>query len=305
MGMKPLLATLCFASIFFSSCSKKSDDPAAASVPVRIEISPAVQSTAVGTTATFQLRYFNDMGVQAPIPGNVNWSSSNTGIATINGQGQATGIAAGQSTITASLNNLTTSATLNVVAGTNQLASVVVMPSDFAELSLSDTTTLKAEGRTLGGVVIPGLTFSWTSANTALVTVSSSGLATGRAYGTANVTASASGIQSTPVMVQVIRKGNFSGSGSTGTAKLKIENGSLKLQTSADFRVSGGAPDLRIYLTNNSNNVNSALEVASLNQRSGAQSWNLPGSVTITQYRYVLVWCKQFGGSYGVADLGQ
>lgn len=90
--MKPLLATLCFALILFSSCSKKSEDPAAATVPVRIEISPAVQSTAVGTTATFQLRYFNDMGVQAPIPGNVNWSSSNTGIATINGQGQATGI---------------------------------------------------------------------------------------------------------------------------------------------------------------------------------------------------------------------
>jgi hypothetical protein len=25
---------------------------------------------------------------------------------------------------------------------------------------------------------------------------------------------------------------------------------------------------------------------------------------TITQYKFVMVWCKQFGGNYGLADLG-
>jgi hypothetical protein len=82
----------------------------------------------------------------------------------------------------------------------------------------------------------------------------------------------ANGIESAPLMVQVIRKGTFSGTGSGGMAKLKIENGNLKLQTTSDFVYSGGAPDLRIYLGNNSGNVNGAVEVASLRNSSGAQS---------------------------------
>ena len=77
----------------------------------------------------------------------------------------------------------------------------------------------------------------------------------------------------------------------------------LKLQTTSNFSVAS-APDLRIYLGNNNNNINGAIEIATLTMRSGMQSWNIPGTVTITQYRYVIVWCKQFGGVYGVADLG-
>jgi hypothetical protein len=107
-------------------------------------------------------------------------------------------------------------------------------------------------------------------------------------------------------MVQVIRSGNFNGgSGSTGQAKLKIENGTLKLQTSSTFSVSTGAPDLRIYLSNSTTNITNAVEIATLNQRSGAQSWNVPATtsggqpITITSYQYVLVWCRQFGGNYG------
>ena len=87
-------------------------------------------------------------------------------------------------------------------------------------------------------------------------------------------------------------------------AKLKIENGILKLQTSSDFGVMTSPPDLRIYLGTNNSNINGALEVASLTQRNGAQSWNIAAPTAITQYRYVIVWCKQFGGTYGVADLG-
>ena len=105
-------------------------------------------------------------------------------------------------------------------------------------------------------------------------------------------------------MVQVIRTGNFGQAASTGAAKLKIENGVLKLQTTTDFSVAAGPPDLRVYLGDNTNNVNGALEIASLNIRNGMQSWNVAGTVNITQYRYVIVWCKQLGGVYGVADLG-
>jgi hypothetical protein len=134
--------------------------------------------------------------------------------------------------------------------------------------------------------------------------VGGSGLVEAKSYGTTLITASSSGFQSAPLMVQVIRTGSFTGKGSQGTAKLKIENNILKLETSSDFGASTSPPDLRMYLSNNSTNVNGGLELASLNQRSGGQQWNVPSGVQISQYRFVVVWCKQFAVYYGSADLG-
>ena len=105
-------------------------------------------------------------------------------------------------------------------------------------------------------------------------------------------------------MVQDIRKVNFTGMGSAGAAKLQIENNILKIETTAEFLVAGGPPDLRIYMGNNNDNIDGSVEIATLNDRDGMQSWNIPSTVQIGQYRYVIVWCKQFGGTYGVSDLG-
>ncbi len=294
-----------FATVLaLSACSKKSADTALAIVPERLEISPASSSILTGATTQFTLKFYNTTGQLATLPAGIVWSTGNTAIATVNQQGLVTGIGNGQTEIRAAYNSVTIAALLTVAANNSQLATITLNPATMQEVLLNQSATIMAEGKTNTGAVIPGISFSWQSSSSALVEVSNAGLVTGKAYGTADVTASSMGIQSAPVMVQVIRKGNFSGSSSTGMAKLKIENGVLKLQTTPDFSVSTGAPDLRIYLGNNSNNITGAVEVASLNQRSGAQSWNVPAPTTITQFRYVIVWCKQFGGTYGVADLG-
>ena len=131
-------------------------------------------------------------------------------------------------------------------------------------------------------------------------------MVTALGYGQANISASAMSVQSSPVMINVIRQGNFTLMGATGTAKLRLENGILKLTTSSNFSVAG-APDLRIYLNNNASNVTGALQVASLSttgMSSGARSWTVPAPTTITQYRYAVVWCAMFGGVYGVVDFG-
>ncbi len=292
------------ASILVAACSKKSADTAPAIVPERLEITPASNSVNINATAQFTLKFFNNTGQQTGVPATVSWSSANTSIVTVTQQGLATGIGAGQTEIKATYNSITTTALLTVVSNNTQLASVMVMPADLQEIKLNETATLTVVGKNSTGNIINGLNFLWQSNNNSFVEVNSTGTVTGKAYGTADITASSSGIQSAPATVQVIRRGNFSGSGSTGMAKLKIENGILKLQTTADFGVMASPPDLRIYLGNNNSNVNGALEVASLAQRSGVQSWNIATPTTITQYRYAIVWCKQFGGTYGVADLG-
>lgn len=298
---KYLLFTLVIA---FFACNKKTADTPLVEVPERLEISPSSSSIAAGGNQAYNLKFYNSLGQPASTPTDIMWASSNETIATVAANGSAKGISGGQVTITARYKNATASALLTVAATDTGLATITITPSDLQEIRLNETSTLMAMGKTNTGATVNGLVFNWSVANTNIATISNAGVVTGVAYGTTNITVSANNIQSSPLMLQVIRKGNFSGSGSTGTAKLKIENGVLKLQTSADFSVSNGAPDLRIYLGNNSSNVNGALEVASLNQRSGAQSWNLPATVSITQYRYAIVWCKQFGGTYGVADFG-
>lgn len=271
----------------------------------RLEISPGNTSIAAGNTATFTLTYYNNQGMQAPVPPGVAWSSMNNTVATVNQQGVATGVTGGQTNIQAAVNSLTATASLTVTAN-NQLATVTLTPSTILELNLNQVFAVTATGRNINGDIINGLVFTWASSDNSLAAVDNTGMVRGVNYGTANVTATAASITSPPLMVQVIRSGSFNGgSNSAGQAKLKIENGVLKLQTSANFSVSSGPPDLRIYLSNSTSSISNAVEVATLNQRSGAQTWNVPATnaggqpVTITSYPFVLVWCRQFGGNYG------
>jgi Electron transfer DM13 len=287
-----------------NACSKKTADAPITTVPERLEIIPESESAPIGGTIAFAVVYYNTSGDEAPAPSGIVWSTGDAAIATINAQGTATGISAGQTEIKAKYKNITAMALFTVVSNSNAVAIVTINPGE-KELKLNETFILNAIAKDINGNTITGKTFAWETDAAAYADVNTiTGDVTATGYGTANITATTDGIRSSPVMIQVIRTGNFSQMSSTGSAKLKIENGLLKLQTSADFSVSTGPPDLRIYLGNNSDNINGADEIASLNDRSGMQSWNVPASVDITQYRYVIVWCKQFGGVYGLADLG-
>lgn len=302
--MSKNITILLFTIGVLASCSKKTPDTPIVTVPERLEMLPATNSIETGATAQFTLKFFNKLGQPATLPSTIIWTTADNSIATVNQQGIATGVGPGQTAIKATYNSISATALLTVVTNNTQLASVMIMPADSVELKLNEMVTLTAIGKNNMGNPISGLSFSWMSNSTSNVEISMGGVVTAKAYGTSIISATALGIQSAPVMAQVIRKGNFSGSGSTGMAKLKIENSLLKLQTSSNFSVMTGPPDLRIYLGNNDNDINGAVEVASLTQRSGAQSWNVALPTTITQYRYVIVWCKQFSGTYGVADLG-
>jgi Bacterial Ig-like domain (group 2)/Electron transfer DM13 len=306
--IKKILFTVMIASTF-AACKKAGEDvpvPPVVTVPERLEITPTTGSILTGQTTQFTLKYYNNLGVLATTPAGIVWSSSNMSVATVNQTGLATAVAVGQTNIKAMYNAISATAAVTVVANNNVLSTVSITPSTTQEILLNGTVNLSAVGTNLAGGVVSGLTFTWMSDAATSVQINSSGVATGMAYGSANITASTNGIQSAPTMVQVIRQGNFTGQNSMGMAKLKIENGTLKLQTSSNFSVAN-APDLRIYLNNSPSNVTGAVQIAPLSttgQTSGARSWNVPAGVTITQYRYAVVWCAQFGGAYGVVDFG-
>ncbi len=307
--MKNLFLGLTVLSTFVLSCKKEPETVAVVTVPEKLEVAPATASVLIGNSATYTVKYFNNLGVLAATPASLTWSSVNSSIATVNNQGLVTGVAVGQTEIKATYNNVTASALITVVANANQLAVINITPNATQELLLNGTASLTATGLNSTGGTVNNLTFAWAS-NNAAVALGVNGTVTGAAYGNANITATANGIQSAPLAVQVIRRGALSGSGSTGTLKLKSINGVIKLESSSDFSVSTGAPDLRIYFTNtpNANSLTGAVQAVDLTrptEYSGAHSWNMPASITMTNYRYLLVWCAQFGGNYGNADLGQ
>jgi len=287
------------AIIFWVACSKKSEDVAPTQIPERLEFVNVNRSISINDTAHFRLNFYDKLGNQVNPPAGIVWSSSNAEVASII-NGIATGKGGGQTTIKATYNQIEATALLTVVADNNQVATVTLEASK--EVKLNEPITLQAIVKNNLGQVLTGHTITWESDNSNLVSVNSAGVVLGIGYGTANIKATVEGIQSNTSMVQVIRTGNFA-NGSTGTTKLKIENGVLKLFTSSNFMASTSPPDLRIYLSN-SNNATGAYEIATLSQRSGMQTWNLPASIAINDYRYVLVWCKQYGGVYGLADLG-
>jgi Electron transfer DM13/Bacterial Ig-like domain (group 2) len=307
-SVRPLMLFSFFVSmvlVISFSCSKKTPDTPVAMVPERLTLSAVNESILIGGTTSFLIKYFNGLGVEAAVPAGIIWSVSNPAIATVDQQGMATGVSVGQTEIMITYKTITAKALLNVVANNTQIAVVEIAPNPI-DLLLNENITLTAMVKNINGDLIPGKTITWETDSVEYADINAtSGLATAKGYGTAHITAIADGIKSSPALVHVIRRGDFSGMSSNGMAKLKIEGGVLNLQTTSGFLVSTGPPDLRIYLGNNNTNIDGAVEVASLTDRSGAQTWNLPASVKILDYRYVIVWCKQFGGTYGVADMGQ
>ncbi|MGD0417459.1 MAG: choice-of-anchor D domain-containing protein [Terriglobales bacterium] len=150
------------------------------------------QLTAVGT--------YSDGSTQF-LTASVSWSSSNTGVATINSTGLATSTGYGDTTITVTLGSVSGSTTLTVSSAA--LVSIAVAPASptiavGVELPFTATGTY-SDGTTQNLTT----TATWSSSNTTVATINSSGLATGVAPGQTTVQASSSGvIGSTTLTIQ-------------------------------------------------------------------------------------------------------
>jgi len=114
---------------------------------------------------------------------NVVWTSSNSGIATVDNTGKVTAIGNGTATITVKTENGGYVETCVVTV--NQLVTTVSVNPTTAMVSPAGTTTLTA---TILPTTATNKTVTWTSSNTGVVTVNSSGLVTGVSPGTATIT---------------------------------------------------------------------------------------------------------------------
>jgi alpha-tubulin suppressor-like RCC1 family protein/uncharacterized protein YjdB len=145
-------------------------------------------SLAVGETVQLTAVAHDAKGAEV-IGQAVTWATSAPSVASVSKDGLVTGIAPGAATITATILGTMGSAALNVAELT--VASVSV--SGGGSIALGQTVQLTATANDASGREIRGRTISWATDDGAVATVSSSGLVTGIAPGSANITATIGG----------------------------------------------------------------------------------------------------------------
>src|SRR5581483_6857242 len=86
-------------------------------------------------------------------------------------------VAAGTSTITVTIGGKSATASASVASSTPTVATVTVAPGSSA-IQVGNQVQLTATDKTSSGTVVNGQSVTWSSSNTAVATVSSSGIVT-------------------------------------------------------------------------------------------------------------------------------
>ena len=166
----------------------------------------------------------------------ITFSSSNPSVATVNAAGLVAGVTLGRATITAQavLDQVSGTATIDVVQVS--VASVAITPAGSQTVFQGLTLQLAATVKDANQNILTGRTVSWTTSNSAVATVSSTGLVSGVALGSVQITAESEGVTSS-VNVKVDPR-------PVATVALSPNPGSVKmgsqLQMSLDLRDASG-----------------------------------------------------------------
>jgi len=168
--------------------------PPVAVASVSVSLASSSLNTGQTTQATATTRDANNNVLTGR---SIAWSSSNTSVATVNGSGLVTAVAAGTAQITATSEGKSGSAGLTVAAPPPPPPAPVAAVSvslSASSINPGSTTQATATTRDASNNVLTGRSISWSSSNTSVATVNSSGLVTAVAVGSAQINATSEGI---------------------------------------------------------------------------------------------------------------
>jgi uncharacterized protein YjdB len=197
------------------------------------------------------------------------WTTGAPGLATVSSSGLVTGVSPGEPVIFASVEGVV--ASVMVTVRPIPVAAVVVTPA-ASDIFVGRTVQLSATTRDMDGNVLTGRPVGWTSSNTAVATVNSSGLVTAVAAGTATITASSEGKSGTATVNVTVGVNTVVVTPSTATISVLGSTTLTATVRDPDGNIIAGAPI--VWSTSN------AL-VATVAQ-DGTVSGLLPGTATIT-----------------------
>ncbi len=188
-----LLATL---ALSLSACHGFFSDPILQSITV----SPSSPIVGQGSTVQLTATGVNDDGSTASL-NSVDWSSSDTSVATVDTSGMLKGVAAGTATITAKSGSVSGTATVNVTVA--NLSSISVTPANTT-VAPGQQQQFTATGQLANGQTVDiTKSVTWSSSNTSVATITSAGVATaqsGATGQTAEITATSNNLTGRAVL---------------------------------------------------------------------------------------------------------
>jgi len=163
-----------------------------------IAITPTVPTVAAGTSVQLVATGTYSDATTANLSSQVAWSLAETTVATISATGLLTGVAPGAVTITASLDGISGSGNAAITAA--ELTAIAVTPAN-PTLAAGTSTTLVATG-TFSDASTQDLTsqVTWSSDNTAHVTVAATGTVTAVGVGPSTITAKRGSVVGTTIV---------------------------------------------------------------------------------------------------------
>ena len=242
-----------------------------------IYLTPANPTIGVGAIKSFSATGSFSDGTTQNLTSQVTWTSSNTGVATMNGS-TATGVAAGTATV---------SATFVPISGPNVSGSTTLTVSNatLTSLSVFASSTTISVGQSQQFLVIahysdgttqtPGPVV-WTSSNTAVATMSSN-YAFAIQAGTTTITATYNSLQASATLT-------VSG-GTLVSILITPPSATIAQTTTAQFNATGNyndgsSRDLTYYVTWTSSNYNIAT-ISNIGGTNGLATGVAPGSVVV------------------------
>src|ERR1041385_146747 len=159
---------------------------------VSIVVTPAADTVPMGLNTPLTATPKDSAG--NPVSVTVTWLSSNTAIATVDGSGLVTGVAAGSATITASAGGQSATSAITVIP--DPVVTVAVSPAS-ANVATGQAVQLTASPQDANAYTLTGRTVTWASSNTSVASVSTSGLVTGVGAGSATISATSENVKGT------------------------------------------------------------------------------------------------------------
>lgn len=162
----------------------------------RVEVVPVAAQLVVGDTRTATARALNSAG-ETVTDRRIFWSTQNPAIATVNQSGVITAASVGVTQVAASVGGK--SGIVQVTVSSRPVSQVRMVPAT-AQVQTGATTQLRADPVDATGTAVTGRPVIWASSSSATATVTSTGLVTGVAAGSANITATVDGVVGTTIV---------------------------------------------------------------------------------------------------------
>jgi uncharacterized protein YjdB len=169
-----------------------------------VVLSPSSASVAVGATRSLTVTVSDKNGL-ALTGRSIAFSSSSPNVATVNGSGVVVGVSLGRAIITGQAVQDQVSGTSTIDVVQVPVTNVAITPAGAQTVFQGLTLQLAATLRDGSGNILTGRTVSWTTSNSSVASVSSSGLVTGVSLGNVQITAESEGVTSAVTVTVQLR----------------------------------------------------------------------------------------------------